>query len=207
MVNVEQDPRNAMVREIRSDFVDTLAQGPTDRHPDGPAKFNRFNVFSNSLPIIGIRQRFEPVANRFATRFRAKENRWNSLACLGRVFCILFCSSLGSPGLFHSHPQCTISGTAVKAIRSKRYSGCRPAAECSVCTASQQVSEIKGPELTEVVSEVDCSLRQKKLWSVRASAADMDAPSVCEWWMTTQPRWRGRARRDGLFPLRMARTS
>jgi hypothetical protein len=86
-IDIEQNPSNAIVHEIRANLVDPLTHRPTNRHTDRPAEFNRLDIFSDSLPIVGIGKRFEPGPNRFAARTCAKKDRGESL-----MLRVLLCS-------------------------------------------------------------------------------------------------------------------
>ncbi len=66
-INVEQDPSNPIVCEMRSDFKNSLAQGSTRWHSNRPAELDGLDVLSDSLPVIRIWQRLEPLSNWFAT--------------------------------------------------------------------------------------------------------------------------------------------
>jgi len=54
-INVEQYARDPIVRQIYPDLEDAVAQRAANRHSNRPAKFNRLDVFSDSLPILGER--------------------------------------------------------------------------------------------------------------------------------------------------------
>lgn len=74
-IDIEQNASNAIAREICANLVDSLTHRPANRHTDRPAEFNRLDIFSDSLPIVSIGKRLEPVPNRFAARSCAKKDR------------------------------------------------------------------------------------------------------------------------------------
>ena len=79
-VDIEQDPSNPIVRKVRSDFKNSLAQGSTRWHSNRPAELDGLDVLSDSLPVIRIWQRLEPLSNWFATALRLIEDRRDALA-------------------------------------------------------------------------------------------------------------------------------
>jgi hypothetical protein len=72
-IDIEQNAGDAIVREVCADLVDSLTQRSANWHSNGPAEFNRLDVLSNSLSIVVIGKRFEPVPNRFAACSCAKK--------------------------------------------------------------------------------------------------------------------------------------
>lgn len=67
VAEVEQDTRNAVVREICTYFVNSFSQWPANWHTNRPAKFNGLDIFTDSLPIFPRRQTLEPITHRFPT--------------------------------------------------------------------------------------------------------------------------------------------
>ena len=66
-INVEQDACNPIVCEMRSDFKNSVTHNSTRRHSNRPAELDGLDVRSDSLPVIRIWQRLEPLSNWFAT--------------------------------------------------------------------------------------------------------------------------------------------
>src|SRR2546426_3677070 len=110
-IDVEQNAGNPVAREIGADLVDPLAQRPADWHSDRPAEFNRLDVLSDSLPIIGIGS----ALSQSRTGSRAASVRKK---ITGTRLPRLFGSSALEPGtafhrfgFFTGAPKCTIYGT------------------------------------------------------------------------------------------------
>lgn len=110
-VDIEQDPGNPIVRKVRSDFKNSLAQRSTRWHSNRPAELYGLDVLSDSLSVIWKWQCLEPLSNRFATTLRSIEDRWDALA----GGCCILCTRGHRPSLVPSAssltPQCTIYGT------------------------------------------------------------------------------------------------
>ena len=52
LVDVEQNPRDPILCEVSSDFVNSIFQMPARRHPERPALLNRHNVMSDAFSIL-----------------------------------------------------------------------------------------------------------------------------------------------------------
>ncbi len=88
LINVEQDPSNPIVCEMSSDFIDSLTHGSTRWHSNWPAELYGLDVLSDSLPVLRIWQRLEPLSNRLATAFGSIEDCRDALAGLCCIFCV-----------------------------------------------------------------------------------------------------------------------
>ena len=82
------NPNNPIVREIGSDFLDSVTYRSTRWHSHRPAELHGLDVLSDSPPVIRILQRLEPLSNWFASSLRSVEDRWGALAGLCYVLCI-----------------------------------------------------------------------------------------------------------------------
>ena len=127
-INVEQDPSNPIVREMRSDFIDSVAYGSARWHSDRPAELDSLDVLSDSPPVIRIWQRLEPLSNWFPVHppFDRRSP--------GRAFRIVPYSlrSGHRPSLISlapsPTPQCTIYGTILTIRRCPKCVACADAA-------------------------------------------------------------------------------
>jgi hypothetical protein len=51
LMDIEPHWRDPLVDQVRSDFVNSIAHGFTNRHPYGPSKFQRLDVFSDVFAV------------------------------------------------------------------------------------------------------------------------------------------------------------
>ena len=63
---------------MRPYFANAVTEGSAYRHPDRPSKFDCLDILTDDLAILGL-QAFQPFPERFSARFRAEENRRDSL--------------------------------------------------------------------------------------------------------------------------------
>src|SRR5579863_1637135 len=52
-INVEQYPRDAILREMRPYFADAATEGSAYRHPDRPSKFDCLDILTDEPTILG----------------------------------------------------------------------------------------------------------------------------------------------------------
>lgn len=91
------------MRKTRADFIDAAAHRSANRHSDRPAELDRFDVLSDSLRVIRIGQRFEPLPDGLATALGSVEDRWHSLGGLRLALGTRAPSSLFILWLPHRH--------------------------------------------------------------------------------------------------------
>ena len=77
-IDVEQDPGDAALGQMRPYFANAVTERSAYRHPDRPSKFDCLDILTDELAILGL-QAFQPFPERFSARFRAEENRRDSL--------------------------------------------------------------------------------------------------------------------------------
>ena len=77
-IDVEQYPGDAALGQMRPYFANAVTEGSAYRHPDRPSKFDCLDILTDEFAILGL-QAFQPFPEQFSARFRAKENRRNSL--------------------------------------------------------------------------------------------------------------------------------
>ncbi len=63
LVEIKQHPRNSVLGQVRPHLVNTTAHGAAYRHPHGPAKLNRLDVFADTFTILAGREAFQPFPN------------------------------------------------------------------------------------------------------------------------------------------------
>src|SRR5580704_8040833 len=74
-VDVEQHPSDSILTQTRPDFIKSVAQRSTNRHPNRPTEFHSLDVYTDLLPIFDRAERLQPIAYRLPARTSPKEDR------------------------------------------------------------------------------------------------------------------------------------
>jgi len=60
-IYIKQHTRNAIVRQISSNLIDSVTKRTANRHSQWPTELDSLNVGTDPLPVVIIGQRFQPV--------------------------------------------------------------------------------------------------------------------------------------------------
>jgi hypothetical protein len=52
-IDIEQHSRDPVLYQLRTHFIDAVANGSANGHSDGPAELYSLDVPANALPVIG----------------------------------------------------------------------------------------------------------------------------------------------------------
>ena len=77
LIDIEEDARDLVPRQIRSDLVQSFSQWPACRHSDRPTEFDGLNVLAYQEPVFPFKG-FEPLPHRLVSRVGAIKDDWNT---------------------------------------------------------------------------------------------------------------------------------
>src|ERR1039458_8196900 len=91
LVEIKQHPRHSVLGQVRPHLVNTTAHGAAYRHPHGPAKLNRLDVFADTFTILAGKEAFQPFPNWLPAGLRPIKDGLEALPLpeAGRLFTLI----------------------------------------------------------------------------------------------------------------------
>ena len=75
LVDVKKYSRDTILAQARTHLIDTVAQWPANRHPDGPAKLHGLYVLADAFAILRRGHTLQLIPHGFSASIGAEEDR------------------------------------------------------------------------------------------------------------------------------------